>query len=398
MHWVSDGALVNAPSMHLIPISVGRGHNQSMTQGIESLIPDVAACAEQIDAQRRIPDQLVARLKAEKAFAALIPEQFGGLGMDFPAFVALMQKIAQADASTAWCVNQAAVIGTTSLWLPESKIHEIWNAPDTSVANGPPFEGLIEPAGEGYRIHGHWGFSSGCQHATWMMGAARYKPGGWRIAYFRPSDVTFIDNWQVAGLRGTGSFEFVIDDLLLPAEQVADQAGPATVDCELTQISSALLFAVSFAAVTLGVAAGALADVIEIAQGKLPRYAKLHLKDDPDVQRFIGKATARWRSADAYLHSTIGEILATVSTTGEITHHDRSRLRMAGTHVMRESAEVVDLAYKVAGSTGIYQNQTLQRRFQDMHVMTQHVQAREAYYALLGRYAISGEYELGPMT
>ena len=65
---------------------------------------------------------------------------------------------------------------------------------------------------------------------------------------------------------------------------------------------------------------------------------------------------------------------------------------------MRESAEVLDLAYKIVGSTGIYQDQTLQRRFQDMHVMTQHVQAREAYYALLGRYALSGEYELGPMT
>jgi len=58
----------------------------------------------------------------------------------------------------------------------------------------------------------------------------------------------------------------------------------------------------------------------------------------------------------------------------------------------------LDLAYKIVGSTGIYQDQTLQRRFQDMHVMTQHVQAREAYYALLGRYALSGEYELGPMT
>ena len=80
------------------------------------------------------------------------------------------------------------------------------------------------------------------------------------------------------------------------------------------------------------------------------------------------------------------------------SHDQRSRLRMAGTHVIRECAEVVDLAYKVSGSTGIYETEPLQRRFQDMHVITQHVQGREAYFGLLGRYAITGEYEVGPMT
>ena len=81
-----------------------------------------------------------------------------------------------------------------------------------------------------------------------------------------------------------------------------------------------------------------------------------------------------------------------------ISHDQRARLRMAGTHVIQECSIVVDMAYKVAGSTGIYQNQALQRRFQDMHVITQHVQGREAYFGLLGRYALSGNYEIGPMT
>ena len=76
----------------------------------------------------------------------------------------------------------------------------------------------------------------------------------------------------------------------------------------------------------------------------------------------------------------------------------RIDLRMAGTNAINDAATALDLAYKVAGSTGIYRDQTLQRRFQDMHVITQHVQGRESNYALLGRYAISGEYELGPMT
>ena len=208
----------------------------------------------------------------------------------------------------------------------------------------------------------------------------------------------FTDNWHVAGLKGTGSFEFRCEDLQLPADQVADSGAPAAIDNDITRVPGSLLFAVSFAAVALGVAAGALADVLNIAQGKVPRFASIGLRDDPDVQRFVGKAQARWRAARAYLHSTVAEVFAGVRANGTITHDERARLRMAGTHVIRECAEVLDLAYKIAGTTGIYQDQLLQRRFQDMHVITQHVQARESYYGLLGRYAISGAYEITAMT
>lgn len=365
---------------------------------IEALIPQIQAAGDQIDAQRCLPDELVYALKTAGGFRSLIPKQFGGLEADFVDYLKMVENLAAADASTAWCVNQATVIGLTSLWLPAAQIHEIWADPNTSVANGPPFAGTIEPHGDGYRLNGHWGFSSGCQHAVWMMGAARYSEGGWRIAYFRPQDVSFIDNWQVGGLRGTGSFEFTIKDLDLPSSQVADVGMVPTWQGALTTVPGALLFAMSFAAVALGVSRGALEDVIEIAQSKLPRYASLHLRDDPDVHRFVAKAQARWRSSRAYLHTTMTDVLRKVTTQGDITNHERSELRMAGTHVIRECAEVMDLAYKVAGSTGIYKDQPIHRRYQDMQVITQHVQARESHFALLGRYAVSGDYETGPMS
>ena len=369
---------------------------------IESHLSEIAARAEEIEQTRRLPPDLVADLNSAGAFRLLIPALYGGVEMPFEDYLGVIEQLAQADASTAWCVNQAAVIGTTSLWLGEEKIREIWAAADTAVANGPPFQCEIDTAAQGYVLTGHWGFSSGCQHATWMMGAAKFSDGGYRISYFRPEQVAFTDNWQVAGLKGTGSFEFKADHLGLPEDQVADLAASPTVDAEVTRVPGSLLFAVSFAAVALGVAQGALTDVLAIAQGKMPRFSALALRDDPDVHRLIGQAQARWRAARAYLRLTVGEVFGAVRQSpgpkDAITHDQRAHLRMAGTHVIRESAAVLDLAYKVAGSTGIYQDQTLQRRFQDMHVITQHVQARESYYGLLGRYAISGEYELTPMT
>jgi alkylation response protein AidB-like acyl-CoA dehydrogenase len=365
---------------------------------IEKLVPSIAAAAEEIEQSRGLPNQVVAALKEAGVFRALLPHNFGGLEAYFPDYIRLVQAIAQADASTAWCVNQAAVIGLTSLWLPPDSTHKIWADLNTSVANGPPFDCAIAQSERGYVLNGHWGFSSGCQHATWMMGAARFSEGGYRISYIDPKDVTFTDNWQVAGLRGTGSFEFKVENLSVAAEFVGDMTAPANHIFDLSIVPNTLLFATSFAAVALGVAEGAVKDVIDLAQGKVPRFSSTTVRDDPDVQRFIGKALARWRAAEAYLHNTVKGVIDEVRDTETISHDQRARLRMVGTHVIQECSVVVDLVYKVAGSTGIYQDHTLQRRFQDMHVITQHVQGREAYFGLLGRYAMSGEYEIGPMT
>ena len=184
----------------------------------------------------------------------------------------------------------------------------------------------------------------------------------------------------------------------LANEWVTDAGLSPTVDVEVTRIPSALLFAVSFAALALGVAKGGLDDAVEVAEGKLPRYAPLKLRDDPNVHRFLAKAVASWRSINSYLHSTVEEVLEQVNNSGPATEESRSKLRLCGTHVIRECAEVLDLAYKIVGSTGIYQDHRIQRRFQDMHVITQHVQAREAHFNLVGKYLISNEYERGPMS
>ena len=372
-----------------------------MSIEINKLALEVASAAAEIERTRALPTELVRGLHAAGAFRALIPQRFGGGEVPLETYVAEVEALAQADASVAWCVNQAAVIGLTSLWLPEETIRQIWASPNTAVANGPPMDCLITPTEAGYSLTGRWGFSSGCQHATWMMAPARCSEGGYRIAYFDPELATFHDTWQVAGLRGTGSFEFSVQNLNVPADFVGDLSAAPTHLFDLTLVPNGLLFAVTFAAVAVGTASGAVKDVVDIAQGKTPKFSHTALRDDADTQRFLGKATARLQAARAYLHMTVAEVMAWVRTEGlQVGHMDdanRARLRLAGTHVIRECAEVVDLAYKMAGSTGIYHGQILQRRFQDMHVITQHAQARETFYGAIGRYTLSGEYDKGPL-
>ena len=363
----------------------------------QDLTSEIASAADDIDRLRRLPDDLVSSLKAAGAFRQLIPREYGGLGVELPDFINALSIFAQADASVAWCISQGAVIATTSLWLPAESARALWLDPAAAIANGPPRGCEAKQTSDGLSVTGNWGFSSGCQHATWMHGAVRRAEDGvWTGVYFPKEQAQFHDNWQVAGLRGTGSFEFSVDGLGVSDEWVTDFRVAPIAGGVLYKIPTGLIFAVSFAAVAVGVARASLDATIDLAQGKVPGYAKQTVRDDPDMQKFLGEAEMRWHAARAYLHDTVTSVYSEIGS--KITDAQRIALRMTGTHVIRESAAVVNLAYTVAGSTAIYQDNPLQRRYQDMQVITQHVQARMSHYGLVGRYFLGHPFQPGPLN
>ena len=365
----------------------------------ERLRQQIVDAADEIDAQRRLPDALVAAMKEAGVFRCLIPDTLGGLALQLPDFIDMVQVIAEADASTAWCVTQGAVIATTSAWLTEDAAREIWRDPDAATANGPPRDCLATPEGEDYRLTGRWGFSSGCQHANWMIGVARVAESKKFVMSFFPKDqAEFHDNWQVQGLRGTGSFEFSVQDLVVKQRWAADMALPPNHEDELYKIPSGLTFAVSFASVALGVARAGLDVVTALASDKVPGFTSQVLKDDPLVHSQVGQAEIRWRAARAFLHQTVGDIWHALPHQAAVSEDQRVALRMAGTHVIREAAAALDIGYTVAGSSGIYHDNPLHRRFQDMHVITQHVQGRLSHYGFVGRYLLGHPYQYGPLS
>jgi len=365
----------------------------------EGLRSQIESCADEIDETRKLPDELVATLKQAGAFRLLIPRSLGGLETPLPEFLDTVQIYAEADASTAWCITQGAVIGTITGWLEPEAAEVIWQDPDAAIANGPPGKCVARDCGDHHRLTGRWGFSSGCRHATWMIGVAPLDDkSGWVSAFF-PVDVpTFHDTWQVQGLRGTGSFEFSVEELKVERRWVANIAKPANHDGPFYRIPTGLVFAVSFASVALGVARAGLDATFAIAQGKVPRFTSTSLKNDGDVQKMMGEAEIRWRAGRAFLHDTVSKVWQALASQDRISKEQRIALRMAGTHVIREAAVVLDFAYTVMGSTSIYQNNPLQRRFQDLHVITQHVQARLSHYGYVGRHFLGHDYEPGPLS
>jgi alkylation response protein AidB-like acyl-CoA dehydrogenase len=366
--------------------------HDGLAEGIERLVPVIKARADEIEGLRRLPTDIANELKGLGVFRALVPIGVGGLELPLVNFLHVVERTSQADASVAWCIAQGSVISSTTAWLPEAIARQIWDDPLACVANGPPQGCRAVTDGDGFRLTGRWSFSSGCDHATWMSGIAQDDSGKTVTLFFDKKEATFLDTWDVAGLRGTGSHDFKVADLYIKQSSAINRNKCLSTN-PFYAFPTGLVFAASFASVSLGTARGALEFAKDLAKGKSARYQNSELREQSHVQSRIGQAEIRLRAARRFLFGTVEDVWDAVCARGGIENSERVDLRMASSHVIRECADVVDLAYDIVGTDGLHPNREIQRRFQDMHVITQHVQARTSVYEYAGRFHLGFEFQ-----
>lgn len=368
----------------------------------EEFAPRIAALADEIEQAKELPPALAADMGDAGLFRLLVPKRYGGLEMAFPEFIRVVQTLARADGSVAWCVNQGCIWATNAAFLPPTTAKEIWSDPRAAVANGPPVWAEAREVDGGHEISGQWMFSSGCRHATWLSAMASVEGGHMgpqgRIFFLPIRDAEIVDAWDVAGLRGTGSHQFRVDKLFVPEARSAASTAESLVPGPLYFTSLGLKFACGFASVALGVARGALDFAKDLATGKYRRFSSKLLKDEAWVQEQIGRAETLWHAADTFLHVTVSDVWDSITAKRTISNDERVMLRMAGTHTIRQAVDVVDLAYNVCGTDGIFQDREIQRRFQDIHVISQHVQGRTVVYEFLGRHFLGHPFKPNSMT
>ena len=205
---------------------------QGVLDAARRLAPSIAARADEIEAGRRVPRDLLDELIAARVFRVLRPATHGGIGADLPGAMRVYEALARADASVGWTV----MIGSGS-WcdlasLPRATFDELFSdAPDVITAGVFSPTGSIAADDDGYRVTGRWSFASGCEHADWIYGncveAVVDGVPQLRIAVFSPDQVVIEDTWTVSGLCGTGSHHFHVDSVVVPVERTLDPMADA---------------------------------------------------------------------------------------------------------------------------------------------------------------------------
>ena len=362
------------------------------------LAEKVAANADQIDIDRQIPTELTDELADKGFFRLLLPKSLGGAQLAHSDFLKILEIFAAEDGSTAWCINQNNVFSTNSLRMPLGIAEEIYAEARAVVTNGPPDSSArAVPCDGGYKLSGRWNFSSGITHASWIAALAPVLPAdqepsavfvreSGRVMLIPKNDVKFVDFWPVHGLRGTASFSFEVEDLFIPEERTYSPTNQPREDGPVYGIPITLLFASGFSTVALGIAQASLGTAMDLAEIKIPGRASRLLQDEPTTQRIIGEAQAIWHSAKAFLREAHASVWESAAANKPLTVEQRIKLRLAATFGIRKSKEIVETAYELCGSNAILDTNPIQRQFQDIHVVSQHIQGRATHFETAGQF------------
>jgi indole-3-acetate monooxygenase len=363
-----------------------------------SLGPAIAAAADTIESTRRIPAPLMAQLHDSRLLRLLLPRSVGGEQTDPGTCLAVIEEIARHDASVGWNMFVANSSALIAAFLELDVARTIFADPRTVVAWGPPNATRVKAVAGGYQLTGQWDFASGCRNATWMGahclvlerdGSLRRNPQGRpviRSLLFPAGQATLIDTWNTIGLRGTASDSYSVEDVFVPDAFSTTREEP-TLRRErgpLYAFTMQGLYAVGASGVALGIARAMLDAFVALAIEKTPR-ALSRMADNAVVQADIARAEAKLGSARAYLMETLAAIYARADDIEPIDIADRARVRLACTNAIHAAIEVADFTYKGAGVDAIFPGSPFERRFRDMHTLSQQIQSRTAHYEAVGQ-------------
>ncbi len=370
-----------------------------------ALAPLIGREADEIERTRRLTQPVVSALIENGLYRVLLPQSVGGAEAPPEIFMQMLEEVAKADASTAWCLGQCSVCAMTAAYLDPDAAREIFAAPTGILAWGSiAHEVQVVPGG--YRATARWDFASGCRQANWLGahvqvveadGTRRRKPDGApevRTILFPVESATLYDVWDVIGLNGTGTDSYSVDNLFIPEKFAVLRDDPTALREEgrLYRITTYTMFGLGFAAVSLGVARATLDAAVDLARGKASFGLKA-MRENNAVQGAIGRLEGNLRAARAYLYATANEAWRDLTQTGNLSEEHRIALRLASTWTIHQAASVVDSAYHMAGATAVFRANKFERRFRDMHAIAQQVQARNNHYEDVGKAILGNSSE-----
>ena len=379
--------------------------SQRLLANIRDLASSITSRAAEIEAGRRMPPDLVEALRSIGIFRLFVPESHGGLELDMPAALEIFAALSRIDGSVGWISMIGGAHGIFAPLLPRDTYERVYqNGPDVIIAGSAQPVGRAEAVVGGWRVNGRWPFASGCQHAEWMFGFCVMTEGGKPLpgpageggpplvrACFLPAREWQIeDTWYVAGLKGTGSHHITLRDTVVPAANFFDLANG--VPCLPGPLYQAVLpvLPLTLGAVSVGMAEGALDDVVELAKtGRQQLHAAVPMRDSETFQVELGRIAAELRAARSFLE---------VQAKSHWRHALAGTLKDEALHtqgtqtaiwITNSCVRAVDACFALGGSSALYETSPLQRRLRDLHVVAQHYNVQQRHYVNVGKLLLS---------
>jgi alkylation response protein AidB-like acyl-CoA dehydrogenase len=342
---------------------------------------------------RTLPPATVATLRSLGLFWLKTPAEFGGTPLTPLEFCDVIEELAYVDVSTAWATmigNGCA--GMAGGWLPDEGARRVFGAAGEAgllplIAGQPQPRGVGRPVPGGYVVSGRWGFSSGMVHAGWVIGGfpAPDDPATVMVFVAPKEDADVVDTWHVAGLQGTGSLDFRLSDVFVPASMTYVRGGQAFRGGPLFRQPGHLFVDNEVPPLAVGLARRALSEMAELA-GQTARFpGGATLQERGAFHKELGRAWARVRAARAVHREAISSAWAATLTGADVPARLLTAAATASVYTVETCAEVVADLFRYGGGRALSLTSRLQRHLRDALAARQHVSVSEEHYETAGR-------------
>jgi 3-hydroxy-9,10-secoandrosta-1,3,5(10)-triene-9,17-dione monooxygenase len=348
------------------------------------LAPELAAAAPEDDALRQLSDRTWKNLSSVGVLRAMQPARFGGGEVKLVEFVDAAMELSRSSPSAGWVAGVVGVHPWQLALFPEEAQQEMWGSDPTAMhSSSYNPTGKAEKVPGGYKLYGRWSFSSGCDHCKAVnLGAIAggRDIGGTTVPDFRSfllfrDQYRIEDNWNVAGLKGTGSKDIVVDDAFVPEHRTQshlDYAANAPLpgrklnDGPLYRLPWSVVFNMALASSVLGSARGFIEMWTEQSKARSMSLGGGRVADDAIMQQRLAHAIWDLDVSVTRMRADAVELWQMAEAHEPASMELRARMRWN----MNRGCEVVGRAvndlFHAASGRSIYLDQPLQRRYQDV--------------------------------
>lgn len=353
----------------------------------EAMIPALRARADEADRLCRLPDDTIRDFQDAGFFKILQPRRYGGYEMDPQTFYAVQMKVAEGCMSSAWVLGVVAVHNWQLALFDARAQEDVWGSdPTTLISSSYMPKGKATPVEGGYRVTGHWGFSSGVDHCEWaFLGGQLNHPETGKpdfVTFLIPrKDFTVLPVWDTIGLGATGSHDVTVEDVYVPAYRVHRSKDGFAVTSPGLKVNDAPLFKLPFGQVfvravsssSIGALQGALDVYREAGAKRVSHNDASSAAQDPATQELIAETAAAIDEMKATMNRNFDH-LNTCARAGQAADVEtRLTFRYQSAQVSGRCAELISRIFHASGAEGIFRGRPIARIFCDIHAGRTHV-------------------------
>lgn len=358
-----------------------------LIESAEKLVPNLLERADATDTAGKVPDETVKEMTEAGLFRVLQPKRWGGYELDPRVFYIIQMTLAQGCMSTAWIYG---VIGVHNwqigLFDEKAQVEVLGEDPEILIASTYMPVGKVEKVDGGFNFSGRWGFSSGVEHCKWIFlgGLVPKSPGSKELEHrtflLPKSDYEIVKNWDVHGLRGTGSHDIVVKDVFVPEYRTHQTNDYSDKACKGRVINDSPLYKIPFIQIFQRAVStaciGALDGAITEFRKRCGKHVGKHggkTAEDVNAQMAVTEAMMTSDQLKLVLFRNFSEVVKYTNKGEMMPVEDRLLHRAQSAAVSKQAAEKVSEILRACAGSGLYRSNPIERAFRDLHQARGHI-------------------------